>query len=73
MIDFYEDNDEPSPVRFLSLLSGTNAHLGLGAHYALTDRLSLDLGYEFQVLRIKPWDSLLSTSDNVLFGFTVGF
>jgi hypothetical protein len=39
----------------------------------LSDRLSLDLGYEFQLLRIKPWDSLLSTSDNVLFGFTVGF
>jgi hypothetical protein len=73
MIDFYEDDDEPSPVRFLSLLSGADAHLRLGASYALTDRLSLDLGYEFQVLRIKPWDSLLSTSDNVLFGFTVGF
>jgi hypothetical protein len=73
MIDFYEDDDEPSPVRFLSLLSGTNAHLRLGARYALSDRLSLDLGYEFQLLRIKPWDSLLSTSDNVLFGFTVGF
>jgi len=71
MVDLYEDVDEESPLRFLSLLSGTNADLRLGARYALTDRLSLDLGYEFQLLRIKPWDSLLSTSDNVLFGFTV--
>ncbi len=70
MVDLYED-DEESPLRFLSLLSGTNADLRLGVRYALTDRLSLDLGYEFQLLRIEPWDSLLSTSDNVLFGFTV--
>jgi hypothetical protein len=72
MIDLDEDVDEESPVRFLTLPSGTNANLRLGLRYILMDRLSLDLGYELQVLRIKPWDPLLSASDNLLGGFTVG-
>ena len=73
MIDLDEDVDEESPVRFLTLPSGANANLRLGFRYAAMDRLSLDLGYELQLLRIKPWDSLLSASDNILAGFTVVF
>jgi hypothetical protein len=72
MIDLDEDVDEESPVRFLTLPSGTNANLRLGLRYILMDRLSLDFGYELQVLRIRPWDPLLSASDNLLGGFTVG-
>jgi len=73
MIDLDEDVDEESPVRFLTFPSGTNANLHFGLRYLLTDRLSLDLGYELQVLRIRPWDSLLSASNNLMAGFTVGF
>jgi hypothetical protein len=73
MIDLDEDVDEESPVRFLTLPSGTNANLHLGIRYLLTDRMSLDLGYQFQLLRIRSWDPLLSASDNILAGFTVGF
>lgn len=73
MIDFAEEIEEESPVRFLTPLSGANAHLRLGWRFGLAERVSLDLGYELQILRIKPWDPLLSASDNLLAGFTVGF
>ena len=73
MIDLDEDVDEESPVRFLTFPSGLNANLRFGLRYALMDRFSLDFGYELQVLRISPWDSLLSASDNLLAGFTVVF
>jgi len=73
MIDIDEDVDEESPARFLTFPSGTNANLRLGLRYGLTDRISLDFGYELQVLRIGPWDPLLSASDNILAGFTVAF
>jgi hypothetical protein len=73
MIDIDEDVDEESPVRFLTLPSGSNGYFHLGFGYALTDRLSLNIGYQLQVLRIRRWDPLLSASDNLLVGFTVGF
>jgi hypothetical protein len=73
MIDIDEDVDEISPVRFLTFPDGTNARLGLGLRYAFKDHLSVDLGYELQILRIRPWDPLLSASDNLLAGFTVVF
>jgi hypothetical protein len=72
MIDLVEDADEVSPIRFLTLPSGTNASIGLGVRYLLLSRLSLELGYELQVLRVRPWDSLLSASDNLLAGITIG-
>ena len=73
MIDLDEDVDEVSPVRFLTLPDGTNARLRLGVRYAFMDHLSVDFGYELQMLRIRPWDPLLSASDNLLAGFTVVF
>jgi hypothetical protein len=72
MIDLDEDVDEESPIRFLTLPSGTTATLRLELRYILLDRLSLDCAYELQVLRVSPWDPLLSASDNLLAGFTVG-
>ena len=72
MIDLVEDVNEESPVRFLTLPSGANASVGLGLNYSITDWFSLQVGYELQLLRIRPWDSLLSASDNLLFGLTVG-
>ena len=72
MIDFAEDVDEETVARFLTLPSGTNAKLGIRLRYLMTDRLSLSIGYELQVLRIRPWDSLLSASDNLLVGITFG-
>lgn len=72
MIDFAEDVDEEPVLRFLTLPSGTNAKFGIGFRYLMTDRLSVGIGYELQVLRIRPWDSLLSVSDNLLVGITFG-
>jgi len=73
MVDLVEDVDEESPVRFLTPPTGTNASIAVGIRYALMDRLSLDAGYELQLLRIRSWDPLLAASDNVSAGFTVGF
>lgn len=73
MIDIIEDVDEEVPLGFLTPLSGTNARLGIGMRYALLNRLSLDLGYELQLLRIRSWDPLLTASDNIQAGLTLGF
>ncbi len=73
MIDLDEDVETDSPLRFLTFPSGTNATFRLGAQYGVTNRLSLDFGYELRVLRIGPWDPLLSAGDNLVAGFTVGF
>jgi hypothetical protein len=73
MIDFAEEVDEESPVRFLTPFSGANADLHLEGRFAVTDRVWVELGYRLQLLRIQPWDPLLSASDNLLAGFTVGF
>jgi len=72
MIDLVEDADEVAPLRFLTVASGTNTSLGLGVRFLLMARLALQFGYELQVLRVSPWDSLLSASDNLLVGITVG-
>lgn len=73
MIDLIEDTDDELPVGLLTFPSGTQASFHLGFRYGLRDNLSLDVGYELQLLRIRPWDPLLSVSDNLLAGFTVGF
>lgn len=61
------DNEEEdvSPVKLLTLLSGTNASFGLGTRYNLFGNFSLKLAYELHVTRISSWDPLLSASDNL--------
>jgi len=71
MVD--EEEDDESPVRLLTLLSGTNASLRLGVRYHLLSSLSSKLSYRFDVTRISSWDPLLSASDNVLLGLTYEF
>lgn len=70
MVDVMEDDE--SPFKFLPAPSGVNATTSLGFRYYLLDRLSLNAGYELQVLRINPWDYLLAVSDNLTVGVTVG-
>ena len=73
MFDVEEEVNEQSPVRLLPLTSGTRGDLSLGVRYRMARRLSLDFGYDFRILRIRPWDPLLTASDNLLCGFSVVF
>lgn len=67
-----EESDE-SPVKILTLVSGTNIDFRFGTRYYLFDNLSLKAAYLFRMARITSWDTLLSASDYLLLGFTYGF
>jgi len=71
MVD--SEEDEESPVKLLTLLSGTNASFGLGVRYYLIDNLSMKLSYRLHVTRISSWDPLISASDNLIVTLTYGF
>jgi hypothetical protein len=64
MVDLEEE--DVSPVKLLTLLSGTNVSFGLGIRYKLIDNFSLKLGYKLHLTRISSWDPLLSASDNLI-------
>jgi len=64
MVDSDEEN--VSPVKLLTLLSGTNVSFSLGIRYYLIDNFSLKLAYKLHVTRINSWDPLLSASDNLI-------
>jgi len=67
-----EETDE-TPVKILSLFSGTNLNFSLAPRYYLLDNLSLKAAYLFRLTRISSWEPLLSASDNVVFTLTYGF
>lgn len=64
MVD--EEEEDVSPVKLLTLLSGTNASFKLGMRYNLFGNFSLKLGYKLHLTRISSWDRLLSASDNLI-------
>jgi len=64
MVD--SEEEDVSPVKLLTLLSGTNAWFRLGIRYHLIDNFSLKLGYKLHLTRISSWDPLLSASDNLI-------
>jgi hypothetical protein len=67
-----EEGDE-SATKFLTLFSGVNSAFDLGARFLISRRLSVTLAYEFEMTRVTAWDPLLSASDNLVIGLTVGF
>ena len=67
------DEDDQPPVKPLTLFSGLNSSIDLGARYYLFNRLSVKLTYKFELTRISPWEPLLSASDNVIIGLTYKF
>lgn len=71
MTDMEESDD--SPVKLLTLLSGSNIDFRFGARYYLYNNLSLKLAYIFLITRIESWDPLLSASDNLIVSLTYGF
>jgi hypothetical protein len=71
MVDM-EENDV-SPAKLLTFLSGTNGSIRVGVRYYMFDNLSAKLSYRLQVTRISSWDPLLSASDNLHVSLTYGF
>lgn len=67
-----EIDDEP-PAKPVTLLSGADISLQLGARYRLTGRLSFRLAYLFQLHRVTAWRPLLSASDSITGGLTWRF
>ncbi len=69
IVDLMEDDE--SPVNLLTPVSETNGVAGLGLHFAPLDRLTLGVSYELQVLSIRPWDELVSASNNIIAALTI--
>lgn len=71
MVD--SEEQDISPVKLLTLLSGTNASFRLGMRYNLFGNFSLKLAYKLHLTRISSWDPLLSASDNLIVTLTYKF
>jgi hypothetical protein len=71
MVDLMED-DEESPLKLLGPLSASRAVGSLGLRYRAVDWASLGFGYEGRLLRLTPWDPLLSHRDHLTFTLTLG-
>jgi len=71
MVD--SEEEDVSPVKILTLISGTNLVFRFGPRYYLLDNLSIKATYLFDLTRISAWEPLLSASDNVVFTLTYGF
>ena len=67
------EEDDVTPVKLLTLFSGTNLSFRLGMRYFLFHNVSLKVAYQFHLTRISSWDPLLSASDNVLTTMTYQF
>ena len=71
MVD--SEEEDVSPVKILTIFSGTNVVFKIGPRYYLFDNLSIKAAYLFHLTRISAWEPLLSASDNVVFTLTYGF
>ena len=71
MVD--SEEDDQSPVNPLTLFSGLNCSINLGARYHIFNRISIKLAYRFELTHISAWDPLLSTSNNAIIGLTFRF
>ena len=68
MID--EEETDETPVKILTLFSGTNLNFRIGARYYLFDNLSVKAAYRFHFTKISSWEPLLSASDNLVLTIT---
>ena len=68
MVDMEEDDE--SPAKLLTLLSGSSGFFSLGARYRLSDRLSVKAAYLLGLTRIEAWEPLHAASDHVAFSMT---
>ncbi|MFC1543638.1 hypothetical protein ACFL4Y_00085 [Gemmatimonadota bacterium] len=68
-----DEIDDESPVKPVTLLTGADVSLQLGARYRLTGHLSFGLAYLFQLHRVTAWRSFTSASDSIIGGLTWRF
>ncbi len=71
MVD--SEEDDRSPVKLLTFLSGSNSSFDLGIGYRIFGKLSLNTAYRFELFRISSWDPVISASDNMIVGFNYTF
>ncbi len=71
MVDTEEDDQ--SPVKPLTLLSGLNSYFDLGIRYHILNRISLKAVYKFELCSIKEWTPMISASDNILVSLIYSF
>lgn len=69
MVDLVEDDE--SPVALLTPWAGFGSTIGLDVRYSLLDHVSLGVGYELAMLRIRSWDPVASAGDNLFVQVTV--
>ncbi|MBN1782429.1 hypothetical protein JW948_14940 [bacterium] len=71
MVDLEET--DVSPVKLLTLFSGTNGTVSLGVRYFISGRLSAKADYMFGLTRISAWDPLLIAHDTIQCAATFHF
>ncbi len=71
MVDSEEDDE--SPAKLLTLISGLNSSFDLGIRHFIFSKISVKLAYRLEIIRISEWEPLLSVSDNVTLGLTYKF
>lgn len=71
MVDSEEDDE--SPAKLLTLISGLNSSFDLGIRYFIFSKISAKLAYKSEIIRISEWEPLLTVSDNITFGLTYKF
>ena len=67
-IDERKYENEPGP-KLLSVFTATKLDADLSLRYYLIDRISLSLGYKFDLSRINKWDPYIAVSNNIILSF----
>ncbi len=67
------EQDDVSPIKLLTPLSGLHGRVGLGVRYRLSAHLSVLAAGRLHVLRINSWDPLTSVHDALALGLTAGW
>ena len=74
LIEPYDnDKEKESFFKLLTPFSGINFNTSLGVRYFWHKSISTKLAYNFEILSINEWDTLLAVSENIIFTFTYHF
>ena len=65
--------DNEPPPGLLTVISVTKIDSDLSLRYYLANRISISLGYKFDLSRINEWDPYISSSNNIIFSFNYKF
>jgi len=65
--------DDELPPGLLTVFTATKLDFDLSARYYLVDKISVCLGYRFDLARINKWDSYIAASDNIIMSLNYKF